>query len=253
MAGRARPNVAAYGGVECPRRDDTTSTRRDDARSSCAPACGGPSVAESFMLGGHRRRSPAGQTLARARAAGASRLWPRDLARGVALFFGLFSWLNLVGELRAPGFDQNIWWLDLRPLPAAISAPCWRLRDSCSCGGGCGRRRRRPPRCDGGPPCPQPVAVRNGVGFYRAWQRRAPPRRPAGAGRPSWWPRPRVLCGIVFPLAQQVFFGWPSSAPRSRDGTRPSLFATALDGRAALPAGLADRLLMWGRRAWASR
>ena len=39
-----------------------------------------------------------------------------------ALFFGLFSFLNLIGELRTPGFDENIWWLDLRPLPAAATA-----------------------------------------------------------------------------------------------------------------------------------
>src|SRR5512144_1726484 len=58
----------------------------------------------------------------RAQAAGAMRLWSRDIARGVALFFGLFSLLNLIGESRTPGFDENVWWLDLRPLPGAAPA-----------------------------------------------------------------------------------------------------------------------------------
>lgn len=37
-------------------------------------------------------------------------------ARGIALFLGAFSLLNLLGELRHPGFDANLWWIDFRPL-----------------------------------------------------------------------------------------------------------------------------------------
>ena len=33
--------------------------------------------------------------------------------RGIALFLGLFTLLNVVGELRAPGFDANLWWINL--------------------------------------------------------------------------------------------------------------------------------------------
>jgi uncharacterized SAM-binding protein YcdF (DUF218 family) len=33
--------------------------------------------------------------------------------RGLALFLGLFSLLNIVGELRSPGFDANLWWINL--------------------------------------------------------------------------------------------------------------------------------------------
>jgi vancomycin permeability regulator SanA len=33
----------------------------------------------------------------------------------VAVFIGGFSLLNLVGELRYPGFDANHWWIDFRP------------------------------------------------------------------------------------------------------------------------------------------
>lgn len=42
-------------------------------------------------------------------------------ARGVALLLGVFSLLNMLGELRATGFDANIWWIDFRPLPRAVS------------------------------------------------------------------------------------------------------------------------------------
>lgn len=39
------------------------------------------------------------------------------ISRGVALFLGLFSLVNLVIELRHPKFDANLWWIDLFPLP----------------------------------------------------------------------------------------------------------------------------------------
>lgn len=35
------------------------------------------------------------------------------LPRGLAAFLGLFSLLNVVGELRAPGFDANLWWISV--------------------------------------------------------------------------------------------------------------------------------------------
>lgn len=43
------------------------------------------------------------------------------VARGVALFLGVFSLFNLLGELRAPGFDANLWWIDLRPCPVKLA------------------------------------------------------------------------------------------------------------------------------------
>lgn len=44
--------------------------------------------------------------------------WLAGAARGLALFIGGFSLLNLVGELRHAGFDANLWWIDLHYLPA---------------------------------------------------------------------------------------------------------------------------------------
>jgi vancomycin permeability regulator SanA len=40
------------------------------------------------------------------------------VGRSLALFVGLFSLLNLAGDLAKPGFDANVWWIDLRPLSA---------------------------------------------------------------------------------------------------------------------------------------
>lgn len=38
-------------------------------------------------------------------------------ARALALCLGCFSLLNLIGNFRLPGFDANLWWIDLRALP----------------------------------------------------------------------------------------------------------------------------------------
>ena len=43
------------------------------------------------------------------------------VARGLALFIGGFSLLNLLGELHCAGFDANLWWIDLRPMGPALS------------------------------------------------------------------------------------------------------------------------------------
>ncbi len=41
--------------------------------------------------------------------------------RGTALFFSGFCLLNLLGEIRLPGFDANVWWIDLRVLPSTVA------------------------------------------------------------------------------------------------------------------------------------
>jgi uncharacterized SAM-binding protein YcdF (DUF218 family) len=43
------------------------------------------------------------------------------LARGLALFLGGFSLLNLIGDLRLAGFDANLWWIDLHVLPRMVA------------------------------------------------------------------------------------------------------------------------------------
>lgn len=59
-----------------------------------------------LILTGHRDRLPV-----------SSRPGFHATARGVALFLGLFTLIGLAAELRVPGFDPNLWWLDLRALP----------------------------------------------------------------------------------------------------------------------------------------
>ena len=203
----------------------------------------------------------------------------------MALFFGLFSLLNLIGQLRSPGFDQNVWWLDLRPLPATATAAILALAGLLlvwwGISGATGWRRMTTSIVA----CLLCVAaVRNGVTFYHVWQ--------AGLIRP-WVPFPLsfvfaaafgfialeaarsapaqpsrrtpvviilvvALCGILFPLAQQVFFG-------KTDYLRPAavtvVFGTQVhgDGRPSVclidrvrtaaqlyKAGLTQRLLLSG-------
>jgi len=45
-----------------------------------------------------------------------------QISRGVALTFGLFCLVNLIGELLVTGFDANIWWIDLRMLPRHLAS-----------------------------------------------------------------------------------------------------------------------------------
>jgi uncharacterized SAM-binding protein YcdF (DUF218 family) len=42
------------------------------------------------------------------------------VSRSAALFLGGFSLLNLLGEFQHPGFDANLWWIDLRPAPLPL-------------------------------------------------------------------------------------------------------------------------------------
>jgi vancomycin permeability regulator SanA len=48
--------------------------------------------------------------------------WTKDaLPRGLALFLGGFALLNIFGNFRAPGFDANLWWIDLRAVPTWLT------------------------------------------------------------------------------------------------------------------------------------
>jgi len=43
------------------------------------------------------------------------------VSRGLALFLGGFTLLNLVGDLRFAGADANLWWIDFWPMPLPAS------------------------------------------------------------------------------------------------------------------------------------
>ena len=44
-----------------------------------------------------------------------------SVARGIALFIGLFAQLNVLAAFRHAAFDGNEWWIDLRALPIIVS------------------------------------------------------------------------------------------------------------------------------------
>jgi uncharacterized SAM-binding protein YcdF (DUF218 family) len=54
-----------------------------------------------------------------------------SVPRGLALFFGGFGLLNLVGNFRSPGFDANLWWIDLRFMPALAANALLLLTSLC--------------------------------------------------------------------------------------------------------------------------
>lgn len=55
-----------------------------------------------------------------------SKRWLRTVSeavpRALALFFGTFTLLNILGEFSRSGFDANIWWIDLAPLPSPAAS-----------------------------------------------------------------------------------------------------------------------------------
>ena len=42
------------------------------------------------------------------------------IVRAGSLFLGVFTLLNLIGEMLLAGFDANLWWIDVRGLPAPL-------------------------------------------------------------------------------------------------------------------------------------
>lgn len=53
---------------------------------------------------------------------GRMEVWTEIVARGLALFFGCFGLVNLAGNVFHPGFDANLWWIDLRSFPHSLAA-----------------------------------------------------------------------------------------------------------------------------------
>src|SRR5437764_345093 len=44
----------------------------------------------------------------------------RVAARGVAMFLGVFTLINILGERVTAGFAANVWWIDVRYLPTGV-------------------------------------------------------------------------------------------------------------------------------------
>jgi vancomycin permeability regulator SanA len=156
------------------------------------------------------------------------------VARGLALFAGGFTVLSLLGEVRTPGFDANVWWIDLRPLPAVLSRAALALAAllllAFAARPATGGARRA---ATGLVVFGLALAALYDCGrYYAAWADGAiAPWAPVPLSLPiacallfvgaaALLPIPRarpwswaviglttVLCGVLFPLAQVLFFG----------------------------------------------
>jgi vancomycin permeability regulator SanA len=158
-----------------------------------------------------------------------------SVARGLALFAGGFTLLSLLGELRTPGFDANVWWIDLQPLPAVLSrallgvAALLLLAFAVRPATGGARRTATTATAfalaaaalydcaryylawsDGAiapwSPVPFSLVIAAALLFVGA----ATLLSPRGSGRGWGWAVVAltvVLCGVLFPLAQVLFFG----------------------------------------------
>lgn len=185
------------------------------------------------------------------------------MARGLALFFGGFALLNILGGLRAAHFDANLWWIDLRALPPVIARPFLLLASGCLLGFAVWPPRSSWTRsltlaCVGAlaalavantaqfytllsggvvnPGIPIPLSLFVSAAFIliavAAWRRPAPQRSArnllltvAGA----------VACLALFPLAQMVLFG-------KTDYRRPADVAVVLGARVYADGRLSDAL-----------
>lgn len=175
------------------------------------------------------------------------------LARGVALFLGAFTLLNVLGEFRATGFDANLWWIDLRPLPSTAANTMLVIAGLCFVAfavhpAASGWRRWLTVGCAGALLL---VALENAIQFYVVWaggavragfpvpfstwialalalvaaahmrgRNRVAPRR-----QWLWVTAVFLFCAGAFPLAQMLCFG-------KTDYRRPADTVVVLGARA---------------------
>jgi len=157
------------------------------------------------------------------------------LVRGLALFIGVFSGLNVLGSLLGDGFGADLWWIDLSVLPAQVGtlfaafAACMLVAYALAPGLSPTRRKLTAFACA----ALALVALLNVAAFYDAW--RAGTIDPAipvpfsalvalaiGAIGLDVWVRGghesdafehaatvgvALLVALAFPLAQVYFFG----------------------------------------------
>ena len=151
--------------------------------------------------------------------------------RGVALFLGVFTVLNVLGEAVSSGFDANEWWIDLRPLPLALSGAALLAGGALLCAWGGAGWLRRPTRSAAGllmviallnaarfwvllargevasdMPVPMSLLIAAALGMVVVAAGRQP-----RAGRPLLTAMGIatmvLLCAVLFPVAQMFCFG----------------------------------------------
>lgn len=158
------------------------------------------------------------------------------VARTAAVCFGCFSIVNSMGVLRDPGFDANLWWVDLRVLPVRLGAAMLLVAGALIASQGLRppppgwRRRATVIACS----VLALAGAANTLSFYRAdidaWMpfplssllmllfgwlawRTTRPYGPTGGWRPRLLIALTVTCFVVgFPLMQILFFGTTSYA-----------------------------------------
>lgn len=160
--------------------------------------------------------------------------WLKDaLPHGLALFLGGFALLNIFGNFRAPGFDANLWWIDLRAVPTWLSNSMLLISGACLISFAL-RPRQSASRRLLTISCIAIlgfVAALNAIEFYVFWIRgsiragipipfsllvccaltiilfRAQQREPRNLGKFSPILVVWVACAAIFPFAQMLFFG----------------------------------------------
>ncbi len=219
------------------------------ARAETVPAAGGPgappavdaagAVGAGAAPGAARDGARAGAVPADRVVAGLPGLLALAVARGLALFIAGFTLLALLGELRTPGFDANVWWIDLRPLPEplaqvllaatallllafAVRPEMGAVRRGATAAAAFGLAAAALYDCgrfyqawaDGliapWAPLPLSLLVALVLGFVGAVALREVHSSARGRGR-AWalalTALTVVACGVLFPLAQVLFFG----------------------------------------------
>src|SRR5947208_2852643 len=133
------------------------------------------------------------------------------MARGIALFLGAFTLLNLAGDLRFARASGNVWWIDFAPLPLPFARVVLALIAAALLW----FALARPPRVVTlvAVTLVFVAAVANAVNYYVLLARRALPRRPRSA--PPLLRRPRRTGGHAAP-------GGIARRPRGRDPPRPA-------------------------------
>jgi uncharacterized SAM-binding protein YcdF (DUF218 family) len=92
----------------------------------------------------------------------------QPIARGLSLFFGGFTLLNLIGSRVSPGFDANIWWIDMSFAPGWLANVLLFIGSAELLGFAVGFPRYRLLGLAIAPLLL--VAAGNVVSFYRQWQ-----------------------------------------------------------------------------------
>jgi len=175
------------------------------------------------------------------------------IPRGLALFLGGFALLNIAGDLIAPGFDANLWWIDLRRIPtpattlflltSGIVLIAFGLRPTCSRLRRCATLVTASLLCvaalanagqfylllagngiHAGLPLPLSLLIAAALCLVIAACLRA---RPQLSRRAELLPALAVcaFCGLLFPLAQMLCFG-------KTDYRRPADLAVVLGAKA---------------------